>query len=63
MRVVTVPHGWVTAAGGPVVVGAGSDGEEPKDGLDPELVTPLIDEHHDRRWVGPSSWAKSGLAA
>ncbi len=44
--------------GDPVVVGGGGDVWDPEDGLDPEAVTMLADEAHDRRRVGSSSPAK-----
>src|SRR6266699_3119742 len=49
--------------GDPAVVGRGWDLQDPEDGLDPEPVTMLCDEPHDRRRVGSSSWAKKAEAA
>jgi hypothetical protein len=44
--------------GDPAVEGRDRDLQHPEDGLDPEPVTMLTDEAHDRRRVGSSSWAK-----
>jgi len=46
------------AARHPAVERRGGDLKDPEDGLDPEAVTELVDQRHDRRRVGSSSWAK-----
>src|SRR5690606_22142212 len=47
----------------PAVVGRGRHPDDPEDRLDPEAVTQLVHQHHDRRRVASSSWAKTALAA
>jgi hypothetical protein len=48
----------ITLLGQPAVEGRDRDLQHPQDGLDPEPVTMLTDEAHDRRRVGSSSAAK-----
>jgi hypothetical protein len=48
----------ITLLGHPAVEGRDRDLQHPEDGLDPEAVTMLPDEAHDRRRVGSSSPAK-----
>src|SRR5690606_20576768 len=61
--VLTSPTARVGSLLDPAVVGRGRHPDDPEDRLDPEAVTQLVHQHHDRRRVGSSSWAKTALAA
>ena len=58
LLVVAVSAAWLGGLGHPAVVARRRYLQDPEDRLDPEAVTQLVHERHDRRRVGSSSDAK-----